>query len=264
MPCREGHRGWPISLPHSQCGSAIAGQVMCRRPVHGSLCSNQIRTSAQGFRLAIREVVAVLKDCGQTSRAPPTAELYAESYMSTPNQGPSAPVVESVLGALERLARDLRHRTEQAEHRAADAEKRTELEREARQDAETRAAVAEQKARDALSRAEVIEAAARESIEQLRRELLAAIREAVDVARVTAATIEAAIEPEGSTEQYQAVSHRVEQDRALPHITTPAAGRTSSSSQPTPRRWGREERGYAWVEDEPGPPWWRKIFGRHY
>jgi hypothetical protein len=38
----------------------------------------------------------------------------------------------------------------------------------------------------------------------------------------------------------------------------------STSSEPAPRRWGREERGYAWVEDEPGPPWWRRIFGRHY
>ena len=184
--------------------------------------------------------------------------------MSTSNQGPNAAVIGSVLGALERLASDLRHRTEQAEHRAEDAERLTELEREARQDAETRAAVAEQKARDALSRAEVIEAAARESLEQSRREILAAIREAADVARATAATIEAAIEPGGSTEEHRADPHRLEQDRALPHIATPAAGRTPTPSQPTPRRWGREERGYAWVEDEPGPPWWRRMFGRHY
>jgi hypothetical protein len=184
--------------------------------------------------------------------------------MPTPNQGPNAPVVESVLGALERLASDLRHRTERAEHRAEDAEKRTELEREARQDAETRAAVAEQQARDALRRAEVIETAAKESVEQLRQELLAVVREAVDVARATAATIEAAIEPDGSTEQHEAVPHRIERDRTLPHIPTPAAGRIPTSSEPAPRRWGREERGYAWVEDEPGPPWWRRIFGRHY
>ena len=178
--------------------------------------------------------------------------------MSTPNQGPNAPVVESVLGALERLTSDLRHRTEQAEHRAEDAERRAELEREARQDAETRVALAEQKASDALRRAEVIETAARENIEQLRQELLAAMREAVDVARATAATIEAAIEPDGSTEEHQAVPHRVEQDRTL------AAGRIPTSSQPAPRRWERDERGYAWVEDEPGPPWWRRMFGRHY
>jgi hypothetical protein len=184
--------------------------------------------------------------------------------MTTPNQSPNVPVVESVLGALERLASDLRHRTEQAEQRAEDAEKRTELEREARQDAEAQLALAEQKASDALTRAEIVEAAARESVEQLRQELLAAIREAVDVARATAATIEAAIEPDGSTEEHQAAPHRIEQDRSLSHIPTPVAGRMPTSSQSAPRRWGREERGYAWVEDEPGPPWWRKIFGRHY
>jgi hypothetical protein len=184
--------------------------------------------------------------------------------MSTSNQGPNAPVVESVLGALERLASDLRHRTEQAEHRAEDAERRAELEREARQDAETRVALAEQKASDALGRAEVIETAARENVEQLRQELLAAMREAVDVARATAATLEAAIEPNSSSEEHQAAPQRLEQDRTLPHIQTPAAGRLPTSSQPTPRRWEREERGYAWVEDEPGPPWWRRMFGRHY
>jgi hypothetical protein len=212
----------------------------------------------------MHEVAAGFEDCGRTSRALPTTEVYAGSYMSTPNQGPNAPVVESVLGALERLASDLRHRTEQAEHRAEDAERRAELEREARQDAETRAAAAEQKASDALGRAEVIETAARENVEQLRQELLAAMREVVDVARATAATIEAAIEPNSSTEEHQAVLQRVEQDGTLPHIQTPAAGRLPTSSQPTPRRWEREERGYAWVEDEPGPPWWRRMFGRHY
>jgi hypothetical protein len=184
--------------------------------------------------------------------------------MSIQNQGPNAPVIESVLGALERLASDLRQRTEQAERRAEVAEKHGVLEREARQDAENRAAAAEQQARDALRRAEVIETAARESLEQLRRELLAAIREAVDVARATAATLEAAIEPDGSGEQHETVAPRIERDRTLPHIPTPAAGRIPTSSEPAPRRWGREERGYAWVEDEPGPSWWRRLFSRHY
>ena len=82
---------------------------------------------------------------------------YARSYMSTPIQGSNAPVVQSVLRALERLASDLRHRTEQAERRAEDAEKHIELERNARQDAESRVAVAEQQASDALRRAELIE-----------------------------------------------------------------------------------------------------------
>src|SRR6476660_1193311 len=101
-----------------------------------------MRTSAQKFRLITHEVAVVLEERRQTKRALPTTEAHAGSYMSTPNQAPNAPKVESVLGALERLAGDLRHRTEQAEQRAEDAEKRIELERETRQDAETRAAVA--------------------------------------------------------------------------------------------------------------------------
>ena len=223
-----------------------------------------MRTSAQEFRLTTHEVAVVLEDCCQTRWALPTTEAHAGSYMSTPNQAPNASKVESVLGALERLAGDLRQRTEQAEQRAEDAEKRIELECEARQDAETRAAVAEQTARDALRHAEVIETAARESVEQLRQELLAAIHQAVDIARATAATIEAAIEPDGSTVEHQIAQRRVEQDRSLSHIPTPVTGRMPTSSQPASRRWAKEERGYAWVEDEPGPPWWRRIFGRHY
>ena len=184
--------------------------------------------------------------------------------MTTPSQGANAPAVDVVLRALERLASDLRCRTEAAECRAEEAEKRVELERKARQDAETRAAVAEQNAKDVLRHAEAVEIAAKESVEQLRQELLTAIREVADVARATAATIEAAMEPDRASEEQQEAPYRVGQDRDLSHIPTPAAGRMSTSSQPAPRRWGKEERGYAWVEDDPGPPWWRRIFGRHY
>src|SRR4051812_8597138 len=121
--------------------------------------------------------------------------MMRNSSMTIPNQGANAPAVDAVLGALERLAVDLRRRTEDAERRAAEAEARTERERRARQDAEARAAVAEEKAGEAHRRADAVEAAARESLAQMRQDLLAAIRESVEVARATAATIEAAVEP---------------------------------------------------------------------
>jgi acyl-CoA reductase-like NAD-dependent aldehyde dehydrogenase len=183
--------------------------------------------------------------------------------MIAPNQGASTPAVDAVLGALERLTDDLRRRTEEAERRAEAAEKRAELEGEARRDAERRAALAEQGAQNALRRAEAIEAAAKESVEQLRRDLLDAIREAVDVAKATAATIEAAIEPDHPPDDQQDTSPQAGRNRDLPYIPEPATGRMSTS-QPAPRRWEKGERGYAWVEDEPGPPWWRRLFGRHH
>jgi sugar-specific transcriptional regulator TrmB len=178
--------------------------------------------------------------------------------MVAPSQGASTPAVDAVLGALERLADDLRRRTEEAERRAEAAEKRAELEEEARRGAERRAALAEQGAQDALRRAEAIEAAAKASVEQLRRDLLDAIREAVDVAKATAA-----IEPDHSPDDQQDTSPQAGRNRDLPHIPEPATGRMSTS-QPAPRTWEKGERGYAWVEDEPGPPWWRRIFGRHH
>jgi len=189
--------------------------------------------------------------------------------MTTSNQGVNTQAIDAVLVALDRLTGDLRHRTEEAERRAREAEERIDLEREARHVAETRAEVAEQAAKAVLSRADAIEKSARESLEQLRQELLTAIREATDVARATAAiieaaTIEAVIEPDRSSEARDEAPRREERDSDLSHIPVPTTGRVRASSEPAPRRWERQERGYAWVEDEPGPPWWRRIFGQRY
>jgi hypothetical protein len=97
----------------------------------------------------------------------------------------------------------------------------------------------------------------------LRRDLLAAIREAVDAAQATAAAVQATPEQGRYSAERPEPPHGMRRDRELAHIPYPEAGRMSVSSEPAPRRWG-QERGYAWVEDEPSPPWWRRIFGRDY
>lgn len=182
--------------------------------------------------------------------------------MTTPNQNAGTAAVDAVLGALDRLAADLRHRTEEAEGRAAEVERRLEREREGRLEAEARAAASERAVQDALRRAEAAEAAMRENVEQLRRDLLGAVQEVATLVQARAATPPPARpdRPAGEPDDpYQA-----RRERVLAHIPDPAAGRAAGADQPSPRRWSREERGYAWVEDEPGPPWWRRIFGRHY
>ena len=167
-----------------------------------------------------------------------------------------------MLAALDRLAGDLRRRAEEAEGRAAAAEARAALERrareaeaEARHAAEARAAAAEQKARDAILRSKAVEAAARESVERLRRDLLDAIQEAVAAAAAQAAQVDTtAARFDRRHAERSEDPHRLEQDQGLSHIPHPVAG----SSQPAPRRWGKGS-GYAWIEDDPGPPWWRRM-----
>ena len=185
--------------------------------------------------------------------------------MADPSPGPSASAINAVLAALERLAGDLRRRTEEAESRAAAADERAALERQARKaeaaarhDAEARAAVAEQSARDAIRRAEAAETAATESAERWRRELLAAIQEAVEAAEAAA---QAAARLGRRSAERSVDPYYSEQDPELSHIPQPVAGRMAGSSQPAPRRWGKGS-GYAWIEDDPGPPWWRRLFSR--
>jgi hypothetical protein len=187
-------------------------------------------------------------------------ERVVDTSMADPS--PSTSAIDAVLAALERLAGDLRHRAEEAEGRAAAADERAALERqareaeaEARHGAEARAAVAEQSARDAIRRAEAAEAAARESAERLRRELLAAVQKAVEAAEAAA---QAAARLDRRSAERLEDPFRSERDPELSHIPEPMAGRRSSSSQPAPRRWAKGS-GYAWIEDDPGPPWWRRM-----
>lgn len=183
---------------------------------------------------------------------------------------PPAPPIDAVLAALERLTDDLRHRAEKAEKRAQVAEQRTELERhareaegEARHAAEARAAAAEQAARDAIQRAETAETAAGERLEHLRRELLVAIQEAVSAAQAATAAAQSVARPERYSAERPDDPYRFERDQDLSHIPQPRAGRGSGSPEEAPRRWDKKA-GYAWVEDEPGPSWWRRLFGRRY
>lgn len=179
---------------------------------------------------------------------------------------PSAPAIDAVLAALDRLAGDLRRRAEEAESRAAASDERAALERqareaeaEARHGAEARAAVAEQSARDAIRRAEAGETAARESVEQLRRDLLAAIQEAVAAARPAAAA-QASTRLDRHFAERSGDPYHVAQDQKLSRTAQPEAGRMPGSSQPAPRRWEKESGYDAWIEDDPSPPWWRRMF----
>ncbi|HEV7265301.1 MAG TPA: hypothetical protein VGN83_10320 [Falsiroseomonas sp.] len=167
--------------------------------------------------------------------------------------------IDMVLGALERLVTDLRQRTEEAESRAAASVQQAALERQAkdaevaaRREAEMRAAAAEQSARDAVRRAEIAETTATERAIQLRHELLAAVRAAVEAAQAKAvgeqATRASPRRTRGAEEQEPTVA-------AQPG----AAGRQPFPHRPTPRR-PNDEPDYAWIEDDPGPPWWRRVF----
>ena len=191
-------------------------------------------------------------------------DLVLDTGMADPSRSPSPHAIGAVLAALERLAGDLRRRAEEAESRAAASDERAALERqareaeaEARREAEARAAIAEQSAREALRRAEAVETAARESVERLRRDLLAAIQEAVAAARAA----EAAAGLDRRSAEPPDDPYQSERDPELSHIPHPMAGRMSGSSQPAPRRWGKGA-GYPWIEDDPGPPWWRRMFSR--
>ena len=188
--------------------------------------------------------------------------------MTDPRPSPSASTIDAVLAALDRLAGDLRRRAEEAEGRAAAAEARAALERrareaeaEARHAAEARAAAAEQKARDAILRSKAVEAAARESVERLRRDLLDAIQEAAAAAQAAQVDATIAQTAAGFDRRRHAERsedpHHLGQDQGLSHIPRPLAG----SSQPAPRRWGKGS-GYAWIEEDPGPPWWRRVLSR--
>lgn len=187
-------------------------------------------------------------------------ERVVDTLMADPS--PSTSAIDAVLAALEQLAADLRRGAEEAENRAAASDERAALDRqareaeaEARHSAEARAALAEQSARDAIRRAEAAEAAARESAERLRRELLAAIQEAVEAAETAA---QAAVRLDRRSAERMEHPYHSERDPELSHIPEPMADRRSSSSQPAPRRWEKGS-GYAWIEDDPGPPWWRRM-----
>ncbi|MDO9710560.1 hypothetical protein [Paracraurococcus lichenis] len=184
--------------------------------------------------------------------------------MSTDSSSANSPPLEAVLSALDRLAGDLRLRAEAAERRAEAAESQIDLEREARLSAEARAAQCDQSARDMLRRAEAMEAAVQDRIERLRHDLLDAIGEAVTAARGTTAAHQS--RPPDDAGRFAAERQErvppLKLGPELAHIPQPAAGRMSGSSEPSPRKWG-EERGYAWVEDEPGPSWWSRLFRRY-
>jgi hypothetical protein len=183
---------------------------------------------------------------------------------------PPAPAIDTVLAALERLTGELRQRAEEAERRAQEAEQRSEVdqqardaEAQARHAAETRAAVAEQAARDAILRAETAETAEKERIEHLHRELLIAIQEAVSAAQAATAAAQSMARPDRYSAERPEDPYRFERDQDLSHIPQPRAGRVLGSPEEAPRRWDKKA-GYAWVEDEPGPSWWRRLFGRRY
>ncbi len=199
------------------------------------------------------------------SPGPSPKELVLDAGMTDPSRSPSPHAIEAVLTALERLADDLRRRAEEAESRAAASDERAALERqareaeaEARHGAEARAAVAEQSAGDAIRRAEAAETAARESAERSRRELLAAVQEAQAAAEAAA---RAAARLDRRSAGRPDDPYPSEQDPELFHIPQPIAGRGSGSSEPAPRRWEKGS-GYAWIEDDPGPPWWRRVLNR--
>ena len=174
---------------------------------------------------------------------------------------PSAPAIDAVLAALDRLAGDLRSRTEEAESRAAASDQHAALERQAREaeakarrSAEARAELAEQGARDAIHRAEAAETAAREGVERLRRDLLDAIREGV-------AASQAAARPDRRSAERPGEPHHSVQDREPPRFAQPMAAGMPGPPQPAPRGWEKGA-GYDWIEDDPEPPWWRRVFGR--
>jgi len=182
--------------------------------------------------------------------------------MPTDSSSASVLPIEAVLSALDRLAGDLHRRVEPAERRAEAAEKQVHLEREARHSAEARAAHAEQSVRDTLRRAEAIETIMQDSMEQLRRDLLAEIGEAVNAAHPTTAVNQAPAELRHFSTERPERPYSARLDPELAYIPQPTAGRMSESAQPATRQWGKE-RGYAWVEDEPGPSWWRRPIWRY-
>jgi hypothetical protein len=182
------------------------------------------------------------------------------------DRGLSAPAIDALLATLERLVTDLRRRTEDAERRAAASEERAALERQAREgesaarhDAELRAAIAEQSANDAMRRVTAAEAAADRRTEELHRELLAATQKALEAAQDAAAAIQTAKlnRQHFAGSEYPHLSTAEQEPSRIPQ---PAAVSTHSR-RPAPHGRGNEE-GYAWMEDEPGPPWWRRLFGR--
>ncbi len=206
---------------------------------------------------------AGLAEAGDVSPGPLSAEMRRVTEGSVAN-----PAIEAVLSTLERLVADLRHRTEEAESRAAAADERAELERQAREaeaaarrDAEIRAAVAEQRANDAEQRAQAIGASTAERIDQLGRELLSASRAAIDAAQNAAAAVRT-----GQQDRHRVLeaAYPVPSDGAQARSSHARSGTSEAqaySSQAPARRWD-DDSGYAWVEDEPGPSWWRRLFKR--
>jgi hypothetical protein len=180
-----------------------------------------------------------------------------DARMTDPNPSAGTPAIDAVLSALERLAGDLRRRAEEAERRAEMERQAREAEAEARHVAEIRAAVAEQSAKDAIQRAEAAETVAKENVEQLRRELLAAIKKA---GATTQAAAPAAARPDLHSTMRPEDPYHSRRDQLLPDIPPRTPGKVPRLLQSAPPRWNDAE--HVWNEDEPGPSRWRRLFGR--
>jgi hypothetical protein len=177
----------------------------------------------------------------------------------------STPQIQTLLASLEGLALDLRRRTEEAEARAAAAEDRAMAERQAREaeaaarrDAETRAMLAERSAKEALRRAEAVEGQARRRNEELHRELLAATRQVLDAGAELRSAAGGQRQRQRHEEQDDPGPAAAEMER--PRMAPPPLPR-SRPLQPAGYERGRGD-AYAWVEDEPAPSWWSRVFRR--
>jgi signal transduction protein with GAF and PtsI domain len=97
----------------------------------------------------------------------------------------------------------------------------------------------------------------------LRRELLAAIQEAVAAAQAATAAVHSTARPDRHSAERPEDPYRSKRDRDLSHIPQPRVVRGLGSPEEAPRGWDKKAE-YDWVEDEPGPPWWRRLFGRRH
>jgi dTMP kinase len=176
----------------------------------------------------------------------------------------STPPIHTLLASLEGLVVDLRRRTEQAEARAAAAEEQAVLERQAREaeaaarhEAETRAVLAERSAEEARRRAEALEGAARRRGEELHRDLLAATRQVLDAgAQLRSAAADAGRDRQRDRERDEYDLR----DAEAPRMPAPALARPHRVQSAGYERGQGDA--YAWLEDEPAPSWWSRVFRR--
>jgi hypothetical protein len=178
----------------------------------------------------------------------------------------STPPINTILATLEGLVLELRRRTEAAEARAAAAEQRAALEREAReaeqagrQAAETRAILAERHAEEALRRAEAAEAASRGPGAELHRELLAATRRVLDAGEELRSAAAEVTRGHPRPREEDVPGRRL-QDADGPRLS-PAPVPRALPLPPAGYERGRGD-AYAWLEDEPAPSWWSRVFRR--